>query len=92
MEREPVPGKVFEIRSRDVRRGEWWAAYIPPASEEGDELAPDDVYPLFKAADMAEDWMGQGVVNQELARGNWIGILLNPDEPVVLKGEDDEDT
>lgn len=86
------PGKVFELRSKDVRRGEWYAVFVPPGSSEGDVIQPDESIVIFRAEDIASDWLGQGIVNTEVLRGNYMGVMLHPEEPVSFVGDyDDED-
>jgi hypothetical protein len=84
-----VEGKLFEIRSKDVPLGAFVVVLLPEDVEPGSEVSLKDCAIAFEGTgNLAGDLIGQGVVINLVDKGGMVGVVLNPDEPATITGED----
>lgn len=79
------PGRLFELRSKDVEIGEWGLVLVPPEATPGDEIQPEDVIPIGLARDQGEDLFVYGAMIALLRRGQNVGAMFNPSENISLE-------
>lgn len=81
-------GRLFELRAPGVPLGAFIIAVLPPDTIPDKDIPLDTVQIVFYGDNMAADLIGPQIAATLYNEGESVGIVLNPDEDVVLFGDD----